>query len=104
MMRPISISLSPNTESDDVWQAFRLLFLPWKWKKGGAAEQLERKFASCLGAKSACAFNSGRSALLAILESLGLEKNGEVLLQAFTCNAVAHPVVWAGLQPVYVDC
>ena len=25
-------------------------------------------------------------------------------MQAFTCNAVPNPVLWAGLKPVYVDC
>src|SRR3989344_3654427 len=32
MFKPISISLSPNTEKDDVWLAFKLLFQPWYWK------------------------------------------------------------------------
>jgi perosamine synthetase len=104
MIKPISISLSPNTEPDDVWLAFGLLFRPWKWGSGNAAEQLEKKFADRLGVKHSFAFNSGRSSLLAILESLDLQKGDEVLLQAFTCNAVPNPVMWAGLKPVYVDC
>ena len=103
-LKPISISLSPNTEPDDVWLAFGLLFQPWRWKRGEAIQELEQEFAKLLGAKHTSAFNSGRSALLAILDSLGLEKGSEVLLQAFTCNAVPNPVMWAGLKPVYVDC
>ena len=104
MIKPISISLSPNTELDDVWLAFGLLFQPWRWRRGKALEVLEQEFAKRLGVKYAFAFNSGRSALLAILDSLGLEKGNEVLLQAFTCNAVPNPVIWTGLKPVYVDC
>lgn len=104
MIKPISISLSPNTEADDVWLAFGLLFQPWQWGKGRATETFEQKFAERIGARHAFAFNSGRSSFLAILESLGLEKGDEVLLQAFTCNAVPNPVMWAGLKPVYVDC
>lgn len=107
-LRPISISLSPNTEKDDVWLAFKLLFQPWFWRsniKFAAAENvLENKFQKYLGVKYAFAFNSGRSALLAILDSSGLQKGDEILLQAFTCNAVPNPVMWAGLKPVYVDC
>ena len=112
--RPISISLSPNTEKDDISLAFKLLFRPWHWKKGEAIERLENQFEEYLGIKHAVSFNSGRSALMAILNSLGLEKESEVLLQAFTCNATANPVIWsrlrqgfggqAGLKPVYVDC
>ncbi|MBI2643954.1 MAG: aminotransferase class I/II-fold pyridoxal phosphate-dependent enzyme [Candidatus Wildermuthbacteria bacterium] len=100
----ISISLSPNTEPDDIRLAFKLLFQPWRWQKGNAIETLEKEFADYLGAKHAISFNSGRSALLAILDALELEKDDEVLLQAFTCNAVPNPVIWSGLKPVYVDC
>lgn len=103
-LKPISISLSPNVEKDDVRLALKLIFQPWKWKRGSAIQELEKKFAEYLGVKYAISFNSGRSSLFAILESLGLQKGDEVLLQAFTCNAVPNPVLWAGLKPVYVDC
>jgi len=108
-LKPISISLSPNTEKDDVWLAFKLLFQPWNWKKaflknGSPQFELEEEFKRYLRVKYVISFNSGRSAFLAILDSLGLEKDDEVLLQAFTCNAAANPIIWAGLKPVYVDC
>jgi perosamine synthetase len=108
-LRPISISLSPNTERDDVWLAFRLLFQPWRWKQGIrnkelGVKSLEDELKDYLGARYVISFNSGRSAWLAILQSLGLQKNDEVLLQVFTCNAVPNPILWAGLKPVYVDC
>ncbi len=102
--KPISISLSPNVERDDVWLALKLVFKPWKWRKGEAIEELENQFKNYLGVKYAFSFNSGRSALLAILKSLGLGSEKEILLQAFTCNAAANPIIWAGLKPVYVDC
>jgi len=101
MIKPISISLSPNVEADDVSLAFKLLFQPWKGKE--AAGELEREFKKYLGAEHAFSFNSGRSAALSIFNSLGLEKGDEVLLQAFTCNAAVNPVIWSGLKPVYVD-
>ena len=104
MIRPISISLSPNTEPDDVWLAFRLLFQPWKWKKGKAIRQFEEGFARYHGTKHAISFNSGRSSLIAILDALNFEQGSEILVQAFTCNAVPNPVIWSGLKPVYVDC
>src|SRR4030043_137246 len=103
-LKPISISLSPNTEKDDIWLAFKLIFQPWHWTKGESIKKLEDEFKKYLGVKHAVSFNSGRSALMAILESLGLQKNDEVLLQAFTCNAASNPVIWSGLRPIYVDC
>ncbi len=110
--RPISISLSPNTEKDDIRLALKLIFQPWQWKKGDKISKLETDFKKYFGVKHAISFNSGRSALLAILKSLNLKKEDEVLLQAFTCNAASNPILWthstgsgqAGLKPVYVDC
>jgi len=104
ILKPISISLSPNTEEDDIWLAFKLLFQPWRWKVGTGCQLLEEEFKKYLGVKHAVSFNSGRSALLAILKSLNLNNGDEVLLQAFTCNAAANPIIWADLKPVYVDC
>lgn len=102
--KPISISLSPNTEKDDITLAWKLLFEPENWKEGRAAGELEEKFKGYLGVKHAVSFNSGRSSLIAILSALELEKNSEILLQAFTCNAAANPIIWSGCRPVYVDC
>ena len=105
--KPISISLSPNTEKDDVWLSLKLIFQPWRWKVEDAVTKLEREFAEYLGVKYAFFFNSGRSSLMAILDALELKKGvqaDEVLLQAFTCNAVPNPIIWAGLRPIYVDC
>lgn len=104
MIRPISISLSPNTEKDDIRLAFKLLFQPWLWKKGKEISKLEQEFKQYSGAKYAFSFNSGRSAFSAILDALNLNKGDEILLQAFTCNAVPNPIIWSGLKPVYVDC
>jgi len=103
--RPISISLSPNTEKDDIRLAFKLLFQPWRWKTSeDTPQQLEGEFKRYLGAKHAVSFNSGRSAFSAILNALNLNKGDEILLQAFTCNAVPNPIIWSGFKPVYVDC
>lgn len=102
--QPISISLSPNTEKDDIFLALKLLFQPWLWKEGKIIQELEDEFKNYLGLTYAISFNSGRSALMAILKSLDLAEGNEVLLQAFTCNAAVNPILWSNLKPVYVDC
>jgi dTDP-4-amino-4,6-dideoxygalactose transaminase len=124
MAKPISISLAPNNEKDDVKLVLRLIFQPWKWKRGSAIKEIEDKFEEYLGVKYAVSFNSGRSALMAIINAIGMKKDdpssakapayakasagksaGEgVLLQAFTCNASVNPLIWSGVKPVYVDC
>ena len=107
LFRPISISLSPNTEKDDIRLALKLILKPRLWKKGSAeniSPRLEEEVKKYLGVKYAVSFNSGRSAFLAILKCLNLREGDEVLLQAFTCNAAANPILWAGFKPVYLDC
>ena len=113
-LKPISISLSPNTEKDDVFLALKLLFQPWRWQREHISKKsanksffnikLEEEFKNYIGIKYAFSFNSGRTALMAILESLELKPEDEVLLQAFTCNAVANPILWTNLKPIFVDC
>jgi perosamine synthetase len=104
MFKPISISLSPNTEKDDILLALKLVFQPQCWKaKDNNSLLIEEKFKEYLGVKYTFSFNSGRSALMAILNSLRLKENDEVLLQAFTCNAAVNPIIWAGLKPIFVD-
>jgi len=112
-MKPIFIALSPNAEKDDAFLALRLLFSPWRWKKFSVVqrssainidktlnqvERLETEFKKYLGVKCAFAFNSGRTALMAILHGLNLESESEILIQAFTCNALVNPIKWAGLN------
>jgi len=102
--KPISISLSPNTEKDDILLALKLLFHPRQWKTDeNTSRRFEREFGEYLRVRHAVSFNSGRSALMAILNSLDLHEGDEILLQSFTCNAAANPIIWSGLKPVYVD-
>lgn len=100
MNKVISISLSPNTEKDDVSLALKLLFNPFRWKKG---RELERSFRNFFGFKNAYSFNSGRSSLIAILKAMEIGKGDEVILQAFTCNAAVNPILYVGARPVFAD-
>ena len=104
-LRPISISLSPNTEKDDIFLALKLIFQTWSWKKQKKDYSLllEKRFKEYLKTDYVFSFNSGRSCLMAILNSLNLEENDEVLLQAFTCNAAVNPIIWSHLKPIFID-
>lgn len=101
--RPINLSLSPNTEEDDIALAEKLMHYPDKWINGPEVKKLETNFKDKLGVDYAFAFRSGRSALQAALEALHLERNDEILIQSFTCVAVPNAIIWNGYKPVYVD-
>ncbi|MFA5228505.1 MAG: aminotransferase class V-fold PLP-dependent enzyme [Candidatus Paceibacterota bacterium] len=99
MSKVISVSLSPNTQKDDISLAMKLLFSA---KKGGT-KKLERLFRNYFGFRNAFAFNSGRSSLIAILKSMDIKSGDEVILQAFTCNAVCNPIKYIGATPIFID-
>src|SRR3972149_5387123 len=103
LRRVISASLSPNVERDDAWSAFITMLTPWSWQQGRAIAAVEAWFRQYCGAETAASFNSGRSALLAILRAFGVGAGDEVIVQAFTCVAVPNSVRWAGATPVFTD-
>lgn len=103
MFKAISISLSPNTEKDDVALALRLIFTPWQWKKGETINELEKFFKSKFNLGPCFSFNSGRSCLLAILEAMQIKEGDEIIIQSFTCNAVVNPILKFKAKPIYVD-
>ena len=47
--------------------------------------------------------NSGRSAIYSILKALGIGEGDEVIIQAYTCNAVPNPILWTRATPIYAD-
>ncbi|MDD9907351.1 MAG: DegT/DnrJ/EryC1/StrS family aminotransferase [Rhodospirillaceae bacterium] len=48
-------------------------------------------------------YDSGRSALLKILEGLKRDGRDEVIVQSYTCVVVVNAIIAAGYKPVYVD-
>ncbi len=99
----ISCALSPNTEKDDVRLAWNTMFVPGIWRQGEAIGRVEGWFRDYFDVSSAACFNSGRSALFAILKAFGIGEGDEVLVQAFTCVAVPDAVLWTGARPEFVD-
>lgn len=100
---PTSVSLSPNVQKDDVFLSWKIFFSPWLWKTGEKIREFEEDFKNYLGVKNTISFNSGRSAMMAILYALGIKSGDEVLVQAFTCNAALNPILWCGAKPVFAD-
>jgi dTDP-4-amino-4,6-dideoxygalactose transaminase len=63
----------------------------------------ERTFRDYIGSKYAFAFGKGRMALYAILKSLEVKKNDEIILPAYTCFVVPNALKYLGVKPIYVD-
>jgi dTDP-4-amino-4,6-dideoxygalactose transaminase len=45
----------------------------------------------------------GRVALYAILKAMGVQKDDEIILPAFTCVVVPNAILYLGAKPIYVD-
>lgn len=105
MKRPLALSLSPNTEKEDLFAALHMLVSPYQYKKGNAIKSLEQLLTTILPIKikNVILFASGRTALFAILSSMDIGKGDEVLLQAFTCIVVPNAIIAHGAKPVYID-
>ncbi len=103
MQKPITISLSPNTQTDDVWLAFKSLWQTSKYHNGPDLKKLENLILNYLKAKHIFLFISGRTALFFLLKHIGFKQGDEILLQSFTCVAVPEAIISAGLKPIYVD-
>lgn len=99
----IHISLSPNLQKDDILTVLRRVFFVWEWSKDKNLKELKKEFSEYFSSKNIYFLNSGRSALYVFLKSLRLKETDEIIMQSFTCNAVANPIMWAGAKPVYVD-
>jgi len=99
--KTISSALSPNTEQDDLKLARRLI---WHLQKTDAAVSgLEEVFSGFIGQEYCFAFNSGRTAFLAILQALNIKEGDEVLVQGLTCAVLITPILYLKAKPVFVD-
>ena len=101
--RPIAISLSPNTDSNDFLIALKSLLDFRFWHTGPHIQELTGWFKNYFQIKNVYFFNSGRSSLYCLLKSFGIGTEDEIIIQGFTCVAVPEPVIWLGAKPVFVE-
>jgi perosamine synthetase len=101
--RPITCSLSPNTDRGDVLLAAATLVNPLVWRGSKWREAVSRHVASLMGNADCRLYGSGRVALADALRAIGVGRGDEVVIQAFTCMVVANAVRATGALPVYAD-
>lgn len=104
MIRPIAIGLAPNLEIDDIiLTAKNLLFGKVFYNQPRPLEELKSWFKSNYNTRSVYLFNSARSGLYIILNSLNIGAGDEVIVPSFTCVAVPNAVIWNKANPRFVD-
>ncbi|NCO04777.1 MAG: aminotransferase class I/II-fold pyridoxal phosphate-dependent enzyme [Candidatus Magasanikbacteria bacterium] len=104
--KPIFTGFMPNMTAQDRRIACANLLFPWKWtswQKGKQTTKVEQWLQHHLNTPHALTIDSGRSALLYSLKSLGIQKGDHVLVQAYTCLVVVNAIKWSGATPIYID-
>lgn len=91
----------PNITPQDIMWVDRVLSSKWL-TQGGAAQELESRIASYVGAKYAVSFNSATSALFAAYTAV-FEPGERVWIPPVTFVATANAAVNAGLDPAFCD-
>ncbi len=102
----IFTGFAPNLRIQDFLLACSFLFFPWRWpflRVGKYTKEVEEWLQEFLSADHAFSVDSGRSALLLSLKSIGVKEGDEVILPGYTCVVVTNAIRYLGAVPVYVD-
>jgi perosamine synthetase len=75
----------------------------WISSKGKYVEDFQTEFAKYCNCKYGITTTSGTTAIHLALSSIGLRKNDEVIVPAFTMIGSVFPIVYCGAKPVLVD-
>jgi len=76
----------------------------WISSKGKYIQEFEESFSRYCGCDYGVTTTSGTTALHLALASLGIGKEDEVIVPAFTMISTAFAIVYTGAKPVLVDC
>jgi dTDP-4-amino-4,6-dideoxygalactose transaminase len=88
---------------DDLWREWEKAFDSMHLMLGPNMSAFEEEFAAYCGAEGAAAVDSGTSALLLALRSMGIGEGDEVLMPSWTFFATPESVILAGAYPVMID-
>jgi perosamine synthetase len=90
-------------DNDDIKAVTNSVKRGMNWACGPNIDEFEMRIAQYLGRKYAVTFNSGTSALHAILLAYNIGKGDEVIVPSFTFIATSNAVLMVGAKPVFAD-
>lgn len=73
------------------------------WTTGPTVTEFEKELADYAGSEYCVAFNSGTSALHALILAYGIAQGDEVVVPSFTFIATANSPLFTGAKPVFAD-
>jgi perosamine synthetase len=90
-------------DDDDVQSVTNAVKSGMNWAVGPEVLAFEQEIADYLGTKYCLTFNSGTSALHALLVAHGIGNGDEVIVPSFTFIATANAPRFVGAKPVFAD-
>jgi len=90
-------------DEEDVNHVLEVIMQGSYWAIGPNIEKFETILAEYIGKKYVAAFNSGTSALHAMLLAYGIKEGDEVIVPSFTFIATANSVLFVNAKPVFAD-
>ena len=100
---PIRVSYAHSLFGDEERNAVMEVLKTPQIVAGKYAAEFENKIAALFGKKYGIFVNSGSSANLLALESLGLPRESEVITPILTFSTTVAPIIKLGLVPAFVD-
>jgi dTDP-4-amino-4,6-dideoxygalactose transaminase len=90
-------------DEEDVGMVKNAIQRGMAWAIGPNVEKFEGMLSDYIGTKYALVFNSGTSALHAILLAYGIGQGDEVIVPSFTFIATSNAPLFVGAKPIFAD-
>jgi len=90
-------------DEEDVEAVSKVIRRGSYWATGPEIKEFEERIAEYIGRKYAVAFNSGTSALHAILLAYGIGEGDEVIVPSFTFISTANAPLFVGAKPIFAE-
>lgn len=91
------------TDTTDEQSVSEVIKSGMNWATGKKVTEFEERIARYMRSDCAVTFNSGTSALHALLLAYGLGSGDEVIVPSFTFIATANAPLFVGAKPVFSD-
>lgn len=91
------------SDSNDVMGIGRVIKSGKDWAVGQRTEEFEKLLAKYVGTKYAVTFNSGTSALHALMLAYGFKSGDEIIVPSFSFIATADAPLFVGARPVFAE-